>query len=165
MRCPFCAFADTRVVDTRAADEGATIKRRRECPHCGKRFTTFERVDELPLVVVKKDGRREIFNRTKVLGGLLKACHKRPVKRDDLERIADEVERELRNRLEPEVPAHVIGESVVDKLRWLDEVAYVRFASVYREFRDGHDFKAELERMYGDRERGKGLFEKREDQT
>lgn len=105
----------------------------------------------MPLVVIKKDGHREIFNRTKVLGGLLKACHKRPVKREDLERIVDEVERELRNRLESEVPAHVIGELVVDRLRWLDEVAYVRFASVYREFSDGHDFRKELERMYGDR--------------
>uniref|UniRef100_A0A7C2E1T5 Transcriptional repressor NrdR n=1 Tax=Ammonifex degensii TaxID=42838 RepID=A0A7C2E1T5_9THEO len=155
MRCPFCAFADTRVVDTRAADEGATIRRRRECPHCNRRFTTFERVDELPLVVIKKDGRREIFNRTKLLGGLLKACHKRPVKREELERLVDEVERELRNRLEPEVPSHVIGELVMDKLRWLDEVAYVRFASVYREFRDGRDFKAEVERMFKDSERGR----------
>ncbi|MEW6182634.1 MAG: transcriptional regulator NrdR [Bacillota bacterium] len=154
MRCPFCAFDDTRVVDTRAADEGSTIKRRRECPRCNRRFTTYERVDELPLIVVKKDGRREIFNRTKLLGGLLKACHKRPVKREDLERIVDEVERELRNRLESEVPAHVIGELVVDRLRWLDEVAYVRFASVYREFRDGHDFKAEVERLFKDREDG-----------
>ncbi|MEW6193500.1 MAG: transcriptional regulator NrdR [Bacillota bacterium] len=155
MRCPFCAFADTRVVDTRAADEGATIRRRRECPHCNRRFTTFERVDELPLVVVKKDGRRELFNRTKVMGGLLKACHKRPVKPEELERIVDEVEREVRNRLEPEVPSYVIGELVVDKLRWLDEVAYVRFASVYREFRDGQDFKAELERMFKDHKGGR----------
>ncbi|MEW6448493.1 MAG: transcriptional regulator NrdR [Bacillota bacterium] len=155
MRCPFCAFTDTRVVDTRTSDEGATIKRRRECPHCNRRFTTFERVDELPLVVVKKDGRREIFNRTKVMGGLLKACHKRPVKREDLERIVDEVERELRNRLETEIPSHVIGELVVDKLRWLDEVAYVRFASVYREFRDGSDFRAELDRMFKDVRRGR----------
>uniref|UniRef100_A0A7C1J8G3 Transcriptional repressor NrdR n=1 Tax=Ammonifex degensii TaxID=42838 RepID=A0A7C1J8G3_9THEO len=150
MRCPFCAFADTRVVDTRTLDEGATIKRRRECPQCNRRFTTFERVDELPLIVVKKDGRRELFNRTKVLGGLLKACHKRPVKREELEQIVDEVERELRNRLEAEVASHVVGELVVEKLRRLDEVAYVRFASVYREFRDGRDFKAELEKMFQD---------------
>lgn len=155
MRCPFCAFADTRVVDTRAADEGATIKRRRECPHCSRRFTTFERVDELPLVVVKKDGRREIFNRTKLMGGLLKACHKRAVTREDLERIADEVERGLRNRMEPEIPSHIIGELVVDKLRTLDEVAYVRFTSVYREFQDGRDFKAELDRMFKDEKRGR----------
>lgn len=138
------------MVDTRTTDEGATIRRRRECPQCNKRFTTFERVDELPLIVIKKDGRRELFNRTKVLGGLLKACHKRPVKREDLERIVDEVERELRNRLESEVSSHDIGELVVDKLRRLDEVAYVRFASVYREFRDGRDFKAELEKMFQD---------------
>lgn len=155
MRCPFCAFADTRVVDTRAADEGATIKRRRECPHCSRRFTTFERVDELPLVVVKKDGRREIFNRTKLMGGLLKACHKRAVTREDLERIADEVERGLRNRMEPEIPSRIIGELVVDKLRTLDEVAYVRFTSVYREFQDGRDFKAELDRMFKDEKRGR----------
>ncbi|HIE13597.1 MAG TPA: transcriptional repressor NrdR [Desulfotomaculum sp.] len=155
MRCPFCAFADTRVVDTRAADEGTTIKRRRECPQCNRRFTTFERVDELPLVVIKKDGRREIFNRTKLIRGLLTACHKRPVTREEIERVADEVEREVRNRMETEVPSHIIGELVVDKLRRLDEVAYVRFASVYREFRDGRDFKAELDRMFKDEKRGR----------
>jgi len=143
------------VVDTRAADEGTTIKRRRECPQCNRRFTTFERVDELPLVVIKKDGRREIFNRTKLIRGLLTACHKRPVTREEIERVADEVEREVRNRMETEVPSHIIGELVVDKLRRLDEVAYVRFASVYREFRDGRDFKAELDRMFKDEKRGR----------
>ncbi|RDV82916.1 transcriptional regulator NrdR [Ammonifex thiophilus] len=152
MRCPFCHFADTRVVDTRSANEGTAIRRRRECPRCGRRFTTFERVEELPLVVIKKDGRRELFDRAKILSGCLRACHKRPVRREDLENLVDEVERELRNRLEPEIPSYVIGELVMEKLKRLDEVAYVRFASVYREFRDSYDFKEEIERLAREKE-------------
>ncbi|MGO0122035.1 transcriptional regulator NrdR [Desulfothermobacter acidiphilus] len=152
MRCPYCHFTDTRVVDTRPANEGQAIRRRRECPRCNRRFTTFERVEELPLVVVKKDGRRELFDRSKILTGCLRACHKRPVRREELEQLVDEVERELRNRLEPEIPSYVIGELLMQKLKQLDEVAYVRFASVYREFCDSCDFQREIERLVREKE-------------
>ncbi|MCL6560921.1 MAG: transcriptional regulator NrdR [Firmicutes bacterium] len=153
MRCPFCGFSDSRVLDSRPTVEGNSIRRRRECGGCGRRFTTYERVEEPPLVVVKKDGRREAFDRQKLLLGLSKACQKRPVSIEKLEAVVDGIERELRNAVEPEIKSQYIGELVMDNLRRLDEVAYVRFASVYREFRDAGSFLEELKNLL-DRKNG-----------
>ena len=147
MRCPFCGFPDSRVLDSRPVDEGNSIRRRRECGGCGKRFTTYEKVDELPLIVVKKDGGREVFKRSKLLSGMIKACHKRPVSTVGLESIAGEIEKELRNAMDLEVKSEAVGELVMSRLRELDEVAYVRFASVYREFRDVKSFMEEVEKL------------------
>ncbi|MCD5406853.1 MAG: transcriptional regulator NrdR [Desulfotomaculum sp.] len=145
MRCPFCGYAESKVSDSRPAGDGQAIRRRRECSQCAKRFTTYERVDEVPLVVVKKDGNRQVFDRNKLLGGLIKACEKRPVAVEKLELLTSEIEKGLRNRMEPEVTSAIIGEMVMDWLRKEDEVAYVRFASVYREFQDVFSFMQELE--------------------
>lgn len=147
MRCPFCGFSESRVLDSRPAEDGNCIRRRRECGDCGKRFTTYEKVDELPLVVVKKDGRREMFERNKLLAGLIKACEKRPVETSKLQVISQEIEKELRNKMELEVKSPDIGELVMERLRSLDEVAYVRFASVYRQFRDVYSFLQEVEKL------------------
>lgn len=147
MRCPFCKHEDTKVLDSRPAEDGWVIRRRRECTRCGRRFTTYERIDEVPLMVVKKDGRREPFDRGKLLTGLTLACRKRPVAAGRIHELADEVERELRARAELEVASRDIGELVIEKLRALDEVAYVRFASVYREFKDVHGFVREIEKL------------------
>lgn len=147
MKCPYCGHPDSRVVDSRATDEGSAIRRRRECVSCERRFTTYEVVDEVPLMVVKKDGRREPFNRNKILTGLMKACQKRPVPMSVLEEITSDVERELRGRLEREVSSREIGEMVIRRLRDLDKVAYVRFASVYREFKDIDTFMDELKKL------------------
>ncbi|MDI7245869.1 MAG: transcriptional regulator NrdR [Bacillota bacterium] len=147
MKCPYCGHPDSRVVDSRATDEGSAIRRRRECVSCERRFTTYEVVDEVPLMVVKKDGRREPFNRNKILTGLMKACQKRPVPMGVLEEITGDVERELRGRLEREVSSKDIGEMVIRRLRDLDKVAYVRFASVYREFKDIDTFMGELKKL------------------
>ncbi len=145
MRCPFCGEPDSKVIDSRASEEGNAIRRRRECVICQKRFTTYERVEEAPLIVIKKDGRREPFNRQKVLTGLLKACEKRPVAYATLEKMVDQVERDLRNRMEQEVRSNVVGEMIMEGLKDLDEVAYVRFASVYRQFKDLGIFMQELQ--------------------
>lgn len=147
MKCPFCGLSDSRVLDSRPTVEGDSIRRRRECGDCGKRFTTYEKVYGLPLVVVKKDGRRETFDRQKLVLGLIKACQKRPVPTEKLETIVDNIERELRNTAETEVSSEYIGELVMTDLRGLDEVAYVRFASVYREFRDAESFMEELKAL------------------
>ncbi len=149
MRCPFCGQSDSRVMDSRPTSTvgGNSIRRRRECGGCGRRFTTYEKVDELPLAVVKKDGRRESFDRQKLLRGLIKACQKRPVPTDKLEAVVDHIERDLRNTVEQEVKSQYIGELVMENLRNLDEVAYVRFASVYREFRDAESFMEELKAL------------------
>ena len=144
MKCPFCGHHEDKVVDSRASSDGDAIRRRRECLSCGKRFTTYEHVEEQPLMVVKKDGRREPFDRHKLLAGLVKACEKRPVSMDDLERLVDELERELYQQFEREVPSREVGERVMKKLHALDPVAYVRFASVYREFKDVEQFMREL---------------------
>jgi transcriptional repressor NrdR len=141
MRCPYCGFLEDRVLDSRAIREGEAIRRRRECLQCGRRFTTHEEIEESQIRVVKKDGRREPFDRAKIMRGLTLACHKRPVSSNTLERIADEIERRIYDRGEREVPASVVGEMVVEALRGLDPVAYVRFASVYREFQDATQFK------------------------
>ncbi|EFI83543.1 Transcriptional repressor NrdR [Listeria grayi] len=147
MRCPNCKYNGTRVVDSRPADAGNSIRRRRECEQCGFRFTTFEKVEESPLIVVKKDGAREEFAREKVRRGLIRACEKRPVSAEQLEEIVNEVERELRNIGDSEISSELIGEKVMDKLANLDEVAYVRFASVYRQFKDINVFVEELKEL------------------
>jgi transcriptional repressor NrdR len=150
MRCPFCKGADSKVLDSRESMEGAVIRRRRECLECRKRFTTYERVEELAPLVVKKDGRREPFDREKLLAGLQKAVEKRPVSMDQLEALVAEVEVRLQERGEKEVPSSAIGEEVMRKLRALDQVAYVRFASVYRSFRDIEEFMDELKGLLDD---------------
>lgn len=147
MRCPFCLHLDSKVLDSRQTEEGASIRRRRECTACHKRFTTYERLDEVPFMVVKKDGRREPFTRTKILNGILRACEKRPISLKTIDSLVDEIERDIRSGLEREVSSEAIGELVMDKLRALDEVAYVRFASVYRQFTDIDRFMEELEQM------------------
>jgi transcriptional repressor NrdR len=144
MKCPFCGHEEDKVVDSRASSEGASIRRRRECLNCQKRFTTYEHVEEQPLMVVKKDGRREPFDRHKLLAGLVKACEKRPVSMDQLEHLVDNLERELSQAFEREVPSREVGERVMKSLHALDPVAYVRFASVYREFKDVEQFMREL---------------------
>lgn len=150
LKCPYCG-GETKVLESRHVDEGAAIRRRRECLACGRRFTTMERAEEAPLVVIKKDGRREAFDRNKILSGVLRACEKRPVRMEDVERLVAEVEKEVRSTLEREVPSKLIGELVMERLRALDGVAYVRFASVYREFKDVHEFREQLEKLLGSR--------------
>lgn len=147
MRCPFCGYAESKVIDSRPAEEGATIRRRRECLACQKRFTTYEIMERLPLVVVKRDGSRQTFDKIKVMNGMLRACEKRPVSLQALEKIADEIEQELQNSLEREVSTTEIGEMVMSKLKDVDEVAYVRFASVYRQFKDVNTFFEELQKL------------------
>ena len=147
MRCPYCGYKESKVVDSRPADEGSSIRRRRECLQCEKRFTTYETVESLPMVVIKKDGSRQSFDRIKVLRGIQRSCEKRPVPVADMERMALEIEQELQNALEREVSTEYIGELVMDKLRAVDEVAYVRFASVYRQFNDIDTFMKELNKL------------------
>ena len=145
MKCPFCSFADSKVVDSRPDKEGTTIRRRRECEACGKRFTTHERVEEMLPLVLKKDGRREPFDRAKIIAGIQKACEKRPVSIETIERLADRLETRLQESGEREVPTKTIGEWVMNDLHEIDQVAYVRFASVYRSFKDINEFMAELQ--------------------
>ena len=147
MKCPFCSYRDSRVIDSRAVEDGTSIRRRRECPDCGRRFTTYEKYEETPLVVSKKDGRRELFDAKKLLGGLLPAFEKRPVPYEKVQEIADSVERELRMNGESEVESSRIGELVMQHLEETDQIAYVRFASVYRQFADVKNFMQELERI------------------
>lgn len=145
MRCPFCRDPENKVIDSRESHEGAVIRRRRECLECKRRFTTYERVEELTPLIVKKDGRREAFDRDKVLAGLKKACEKRPVSISALEDVIDEIERKLQEVGEKEIPSSYVGEEIMKRLQGLDEVAYVRFASVYRSFRDIAEFKELIE--------------------
>ena len=147
MRCPFCGYAESKVIDSRPAEEGATIRRRRECLACQKRFTTYEIMERLPLVVVKRDGSRQTFDKIKIMNGMLRACEKRPVSIQSLEKITDEIEQELQNSLEREVTTTEIGEMVMARLKAVDEVAYVRFASVYRQFKDVNTFFEELSKL------------------
>ncbi len=151
MKCPYCGYNESKVIDSRPADEGASIRRRRECLSCGKRFTTYETVESLPMVVVKKDGSRQSFDRSKVLGGMIRACEKRPVPLADLEKIAEEIEQDLQNSMEREISTEAIGEKVMDRLRAVDQVAYVRFASVYRQFKDIDTFMAELNKLLSEK--------------
>lgn len=149
MRCPFCESEETKVIDSRHTEEGNAIRRRRECEQCGKRFTTYEKIEEITLIVIKKDGGREPFDRNKILNGIIKACEKRPVPLSEMERVVDEIERGLNNMLEKEVKSAFIGELIMEKLKDLDEVAYVRFASVYRQFTDINTFISEIEKLMG----------------
>ena len=151
MKCPFCAHPESKVVDSRPADEGSSIRRRRECLACHKRFTTYETMESLPLVVIKRDGRRQAFDKNKLMGSMLKSCEKRSVPTDTLERIADEIEQALQNELMREIPSTQIGELVMEKLRDVDEVSYVRFASVYRQFKDINTFMEELNKLLKER--------------
>ena len=147
MKCPFCGYSDSKVIDSRPAEEGATIRRRRECLACGKRFTTYEIIERLPLVVIKRDGSRQSFDKVKLINGMVRACEKRPVTLSQLETIADEIEQELQSGLEREIRTVDIGEMVMSRLKDVDEVAYVRFASVYRSFKDINTFMEELSKL------------------
>lgn len=147
MRCPYCSYSESKVIDSRPAEEGMTIRRRRECLSCGKRFTTYEIIERLPLLVIKRDGSRQSFDRVKLISGMVKACEKRPVAVGEIERIADEIEQELQSSLEREVASDQIGEMVMERLKTLDQVAYVRFASVYRQFKDINTFLDELNKL------------------
>ena len=151
MKCPFCGYTESKVIDSRPAEEGATIRRRRECLACQKRFTTYEIIERLPLVVVKRDGSRQTFDKVKLINGMVRACEKRPVPLTTLEKIADEIEQELQSGLEREVKTVDIGEMVMSRLKAVDEVAYVRFASVYRSFKDINTFMDELTKLLGDK--------------
>ena len=151
MKCPFCGHPESKVIDSRPADENASIRRRRECLACGKRFTTYETVECLPIVVIKKDGSRQSFDRQKVLRGMIRACEKRPVSLAELEHIADEIEQELQNSMEREIRTADIGEKVMERLRSVDQVAYVRFASVFRQFKDIDTFMAELNKLLAEK--------------
>lgn len=150
MKCPFCGFQESKVIDSRHSDDGSSIRRRRECLSCQKRFTTYETVESLPIVVVKKDNSRQSFDRAKILNGMVRACEKRPVPMADLEKAVDEIVQTVQNSLDREVSTEYIGELVMDKLKALDQVAYVRFASVYRQFKDLNSFKEELNRILQD---------------
>ncbi len=151
MRCPFCGFEESKVIDSRPTDEGERIRRRRECLQCGKRFTTYEVIETVPVVVIKKDKSRETFDRNKLLNGLLRACEKRPVSLDTLEKIVDDIETKLQNSLDREVPSSQIGTYAMDRLKEVDEVAYIRFASVYRQFKDISSFMDELDKLIKNR--------------
>ena len=151
MKCPYCAYLESKVVDSRPADEGASIRRRRECLSCHKRFTTYETMESLPLMVVKKDGSRQSFDRNKVLGGLIRACEKRPVSYATLEAIVNDIEQILQNKMEREISSSEVGELVMERLKKIDEVAYVRFASVYRQFKDINTFMHELNKLLEDK--------------
>ena len=147
MKCPFCGHENTRVIDSRPAEDNNSIRRRRVCDECDKRFTTYEKVETIPLIVIKKDNNREVYDRTKIESGVLRACHKRPISADQIKHLVDEVETEIFNREEKEIPSRVIGELVMNKLKDLEAVAYVRFASVYREFKDINTFMDELKKV------------------
>lgn len=147
MKCPFCENQDTKVIDSRPTEDGHAIRRRRECDSCGKRFTTYEKIEQMILMVIKKDGSREAFDRNKIMNGIIKACEKRPVAMAEIEKVVDDIERGLNNMMEKEVESTFIGELIMESLRKLDEVAYVRFASVYRQFTDVNTFVAEIEKL------------------
>ncbi len=147
MKCPFCSHENTRVIDSRPADDNNSIRRRRVCDDCGKRFTTYEKIETIPLIIIKKDNNRETYDRSKIEAGVLRACHKRPVSAQQITSLVDEVENEISSREEKEISSQVIGEMLMNKLMELDPVAYVRFASVYREFKDVNTFMDELKKM------------------
>lgn len=147
MKCPYCSSDNTRVIDSRPADDNNSIRRRRLCDECGKRFTTYEKVETIPLIVIKKDNNREQYDRSKIEAGILRACHKRPISAQQINRMVDDIETEIFNMEDKEVPSSVIGEIVMDKLKDLEAVAYVRFASVYREFKDINTFMNELKKI------------------
>lgn len=149
MKCPYCNHPDTRVIDSRPAEDGSSIRRRRSCDVCGKRFTTYEKVETIPLIIIKKDNNREQYNRRKIENGVLQACYKRPVSAEEIQRVIDRIETKIFNLEEKEIPSSTVGELVMEELKDLDEVAYVRFASVYREFKDVNTFMDELKKILG----------------
>ena len=151
MKCPFCGYTESKVIDSRPAEEGSTIRRRRECLECRKRFTTYEIIERMPLVVIKRDGSRQGFDKVKLINGMVRACEKRPVPLKKLEQIADEIELELQGNLDREINTVEIGEMVMERLKSVDEVAYVRFASVYRSFKDINTFMDELTKLLSDK--------------
>jgi len=144
MRCPYCGYNEDKVIDSRETQDATSVRRRRECLNCGRRYTTYEYVEKTPLMVIKKDGRREAFQREKILNGLLRACHKRPISVETLEKVVSEIEKEIQKKFDREIESRYIGELVMEKLSQLDDVAYVRFASVYRQFKDINQFLREL---------------------
>lgn len=150
MKCIYCGHSESKVIDSRAGDDGATIRRRRECLSCAKRFTTYEKVESIPLMVIKKDGSRQSFRREKIIDGLVRACEKRPVSLKQIEDLTNEIESKFYNSFEREIPSEKIGETIMEKLKKLDEVAYVRFASVYRQFKDVNTFIKEIEKLIED---------------
>ena len=147
MKCPFCGETDSKVIDSRPAEDGSSIRRRRQCNGCKKRFTTYEKVETIPLIVIKKDNNREPYDREKIVSGILRSCHKRPISADQINRLVDQIETEIFNREDREIPAQEIGEIVMSRLKDLDAVAYVRFASVYREFKDVNTFMDEIKKI------------------
>ena len=147
MRCPFCSHENTRVIDSRPAEENNSIRRRRACDECGKRFTTYEKVETIPLIIIKKDNNRETYDRSKIEAGVLRACHKRPISASQITNLINDVETEIFNLEEKEIPSYKIGELLMERLKSLDQVAYVRFASVYREFKDVNTFMDELKKI------------------
>lgn len=151
MKCPFCGYSESKVVDSRPTVEEAAIRRRRECEKCSKRFTTYEKIEQMPLIIVKKDGSREVYKRSKMMNGLLRACEKRPISISQIEEVADDIEKELYNSMEKEISSKTIGELVMNRLKKIDDVAYVRFASVYRQFKDINTFLEELNKLINER--------------
>jgi transcriptional repressor NrdR len=151
LKCPFCGHSESKVVDSRPTDEEAAIRRRRECEKCTKRFTTYEKIEEMPLIIVKKDGSREVYQRSKIMNGLLRACEKRPISVSQIEAIVDDIEKELYNSMEKEIDSKKIGEMLMNRLKKIDDVAYVRFASVYRQFKDINTFLEELNKLINER--------------
>lgn len=147
MRCPFCNFMESKVVDSRPTDDGEVIRRRRECTNCLKRFTTYEKIEDIPLIIIKKNGNRELYDRNKIMNGALKACEKRPVSIKQIEELVDSIEKKIFNSIEREVSSTFIGELLMEELKKIDEVAYVRFASVYRQFKDINTFMEELDKL------------------
>ena len=147
MKCPFCSFEESKVVDSRSTDDNTTIRRRRECLNCGKRYTTYEKVEDIPVLVVKRDSTREVFNREKVVNGLIIACQKRPVSRKQIENISEDIEKTISNNMLTEVETEQIGEMVMERLKEIDEISYVRFASVYRQFKDINTFLEEIKSL------------------
>lgn len=147
MKCPYCEYPESKVVDSRPTDEGQAIRRRRECISCGKRFTTYEKIEEIPIIVVKKDGNRQSYDRNKLMNGIIKACEKRPVSMSTIEKMVDDIEKVISNSLDNEITSAEIGEEIMNRLKDVDEVAYVRFASVYRQFKDVNSFMDELKKI------------------
>ena len=144
LKCPFCFFDESKVVDSRSTDDNTTIRRRRECSSCGRRYTTYEKIEDIPILVIKKDSTRENFNKEKIINGLIIACQKRPVSRNQIEKIASDIEKKISNKMITEIPSNDIGEMVMDSLKEIDEISYVRFASVYRQFKDINTFLEEI---------------------
>lgn len=147
MKCPFCSYDESKVVDSRSTDDNTTIRRRRECLKCNKRYTTYEKIEDIPILVIKKDLTRETFNKEKIINGVITACQKRPVSRKQIENIADDIEKTISNKMMTEVQSDYIGEMIMDRLKEVDEVSYVRFASVYRQFKDINTFMKEIESL------------------